>query len=64
MKYALIAILDTWLSMLALLSIVWGPILYQEAGANRWLVLLLWGLVICGSNFAGYMRGYYAGREV
>ena len=25
MKFALIAILDTWLSMIALLSIVWGP---------------------------------------
>ena len=62
MKYALIAILDTWLSLIALLSMVWGPALLEEVGPYRWPAILAWGLVLCGSNFAGYMRGYYAGR--
>ena len=64
MKYALIAFLDTWLSLIAPLSIVWGPALLRDVGDNTWPVILVWGLVICGSNFAGYMRGYYAGRAL
>ena len=64
MKYTLIAILDNWLSLIALLSIAWGPLLYQQVGDSKWPAVLVWGLVIAGSNFVSYLRGFYAGREL
>ena len=62
MKRALTAFLDPWLNMLALLSIAWGPLLYQQVGDSKWPAVMVWGLVICGSNFAGFLRGFYEGR--
>ena len=65
MKFTLIILLGMWLSLIALLSMTWGPALLRDVGdSSKWPVFLVWGLVIAGSNFVSYLRGFYAGREL
>lgn len=62
MKLLLISMLDGWLSMAAVTSPFWGPLLYNYT-ESKW-TMAFWVAILLGSNMVSYMRGGMTQKSV